>query len=490
MSRTLHYPWDLIVFVIEVALFSYFIFVNAFYLFTAFVALFRLPDFVKIHRVDPLRSTGSALDKPISIVIPAFNEEVHIERTVNSLLAIEYAASEIVVVNDGSTDGTLAVLTEAFALEPFPAVYRVAVPTKEIHAIYRSATHPNLMVVDKVNGGKGDALNAGVNVARFPLIFSGDADSFYHPSTLIWMSEPFEKNPLTIAVGGAIAVGNDAIPETPDGKIEPQLPKGWLPRFQALEYLRAFLGSRMGWAPINGLGTISGACGLWRRDIIVEAGGYRTDTIWEDLEMTLRAHNMMRKQKRPYNIAFAPYPVCWTSVPSTFGELYRQRKSWHRHLAECMVIHRNLLFGGGVIGWLTMPYLMFAEFLAPAAVLFGLLFAVVALYFHFINIYANLLLLGLVVVLSILISLLSILLDQLSYRTYRSSLWPLLSASVLDFFFRQFIFVANLSGLFAWLFRRPFHGRKGSPPGINVAAYRPEPYRRALPAASIKTAGR
>lgn len=470
---TVHAPWDTVVLVVEVTLFIYFVIANSFYAFTAVMALMNLPWFVKLHRVDPVRRTRSSLDQPVTMILPAFNEEAAVVGTVEALLAMEYAASEVVVVNDGSTDRTLEVLTEAFALEPYPGVYRISLPTAEVRQIYYSTKNPQLRVVDKVNGGKADALNAGINVSRYPLVLACDADSYYHPSALQWMTEPFQKDPRTVVVGGAIAVGNDCMPESKDVTFNPTLPKRFIHRFQALEYLRAFLSCRMGWAPLNALGIVSGACGLWRKDVLVRAGGYRTDTVWEDMEMTLRVHHMLLRQRKPYRVAFTPYPVCWTLVPDSLGQLYHQRKLWHRHLSECVSIHRRLFFGSGALGWMTMPYLAFFEWMAPLVVTFGLAFSFVGMYFHFLDWYSQVVLLGLVIVLAILVSVVTIMLDEISFTAYRlRDIWALLVTALAENIgYRQFVGFANLMGFMAWFFRRPYRGRK--PPGVFVKAYNP-----------------
>jgi cellulose synthase/poly-beta-1,6-N-acetylglucosamine synthase-like glycosyltransferase len=471
MSTGLHYPWDLVVLVIEVCHFAYFLFVNGYYVFTAVLALLNLPLFMRLHRVDPLRRSYSSLDTPVSMIVPAHNEEEVIVKTVRSLLAMEYPTFEIIVVNDGSEDRTLEKLGEEFSLEPYPEAYRVSIPTEEVREIYRSAQYPELIVIDKVNGGKADALNAGLNIARYPLVLSGDADSYYHPATLQWMTEPFQKDGRTMVVGGAIAVGNDCIPESFGDPFKPSLPKKMLPRFQALEYLRAFLSNRLGWAPLNALGIVSGACGLWRKDLLVEAGGYRRDTVWEDMEMTLRAHHMMRRKGRVYRVAFTPYPVCWTMVPNSLSQLYTQRVLWHRHLSECMAIHRRLLFGGGALGWMTLPYLVFFEWLAPLVVAFGICFGIAGIVFGFLDWYSQLILLGLVLTLAILISFVAILLDEISFTAYRlRDIWNLFLAAFLENFgYRQFVTFASLMGFINWAMRTPHRGRR--PPGMFVKPY-------------------
>jgi cellulose synthase/poly-beta-1,6-N-acetylglucosamine synthase-like glycosyltransferase len=450
---------------VELCLFVYFIAINSYFILTGSIALLHLPQYVKLHLADPVRRSTSTLDQPVTFVVPAFNEESLIVSSLRSMLALEYVNFEIIVVNDGSTDGTLFALDGAFELEPYEGIYRPGLLTQDIKEIYQSALYPQLRVIDKVNGGKGDALNAAINLSRFPLIFSADADSYYHPATLQWMTEPFQQDPRTVAVGGTIAV-------TSGGQ---HLPKSWIKRFQVLEYLRAFLGTRMGFAPLNALGIVSGACGLWKKDILIECGGYHTDTNWEDLEMTMRVHNFCISTRRAYRIAFTPYPVCWTDVAPTLKALYNQRKGWHRHLCECVTIHRRMLFGrGGFFSWVAMPYFVFFEWLAPVIVSGGVVFSIVCAILGFLDVREQIWLLALVFMLALFGSLVSILLDEISFAAYGlNEVWYLLVAALLENFgYRQFVMVANLAGFAAWLFRRPIGGSTKHP-GPFVKAWRP-----------------
>jgi cellulose synthase/poly-beta-1,6-N-acetylglucosamine synthase-like glycosyltransferase len=475
MSHPVPAPWHTVLSAVEVTFFAYFVVCNLFYAFTAVVAAVRLPALIRLDRADPGPRAATALDPPVSVVIPAFNEEEFIVPAVRSLLALDYPAFEVIVVNDGSADATLELLAREFELEPYPAAPEVSIRTTEVRGIYRSFTDPSLIVLDKVNGGKADALNAGLNMSRYPLVFMGDADSIYDPATLQLMVEPVVRDARTVGVGSTIAVAGSRAEQDPDAPLG-GTPRGLLARFQVLEYLRTFPAMRMGWAPFNALILVSGASGLWRKDVIFEAGGYRTDTIWEDMEITIRVHHLMRSRRVPYRIGFVPYAVCRTHVPETVRALYRQRKGWSRHVAECVTIHRRLL-GRGVVGAGAFPYLIVFEWLAPAFVAFGLVLAVLGLVLGFLNLYAQVVLLALVLMLAILMSLVGVLLDQLSYNVYGGQLsWPLFGAMVLENLgYRQIVWLAGLAGMWAWFWRRPV--RPGAnvprPPGAFVRAYRP-----------------
>lgn len=465
-----------IVLAIEIALFSYFVAVNLVYVATSIIALVRMPRFVRLHRADPIHYLYSPFEVPVTAVVPAFNEVEGIVATVVSLLDQRYSEYEVVVVNDGSTDATLELLRERFALEVFPEAYRTRLATQPVRRIYQSKIHPQLRVIDKENGGKADALNAGVNAARYPLIFMCDGDSHYSPDAIQCLSEPFARDPRTVASGAAIGVSNDC--EFVDGQlVRRHLSSRWIVRFQVLEYMRAFLSSRLGWAPMNALCIVSGACGLYDRDVLIEVGGYRTDTIWEDMEMTLRVHHFMRANRRPYRVAFTPFVVCWTRVPDTLGELWNQRLAWHRHVSECVTIHRRLFAAkaSGTVGWLAFPNLVGGEWVSPLMLTFGFAFGFVAAYLGFLSYVSQLVLLALVFALGLAVSVAALVLDELSFNTYRySDLLRLLGSSLLEFFgFRQFVTIANLAGLWAWAVGRPIRG-KPAMPGWRLRPYDPK----------------
>jgi cellulose synthase/poly-beta-1,6-N-acetylglucosamine synthase-like glycosyltransferase len=429
---------------------------------------------MKRHLVNPARPAYSRYEPPISVVVPAFNEAEGIVGTVKTLLNLTYPRYEIVVVNDGSRDETLELLERAFALERSSEPYRIATRTATVRAIYRSTIHPNLRVVDKANGGKSDALNAGLNCASYPLVLTVDADSYYVPETLACMVEPFLEDPRTVVSSGSIGVANGC--DFTDGKLRRvRLSRNPIVQFQVLEYLRAFLASRLGWAPINALGIVSGACGLFRKDVVVEAGGFRTDTIWEDMEITLRIHHLMRARRTPYRIAFTPFPVCWTTVPETWSALWRQRVGWQRHISETMAIHRKLFFarGGGTIGWIGLPYLLAFEWGAPLAILFGFGFGVAGIALGFLSIASQLVLLLLVLALSLIVSVAAVLLDGISFDSYAlPDVARLLLAAVLEnAVYRHVLTLANFAGIWRWAVARTLRGRRLA--GVAVPAYDP-----------------
>jgi cellulose synthase/poly-beta-1,6-N-acetylglucosamine synthase-like glycosyltransferase len=489
MTTTLHWPHlnitglplsefsaNPVVIAIELLLFCYFVLVNVID-FTLIMASFRnLPRFMKAGRADTLRAVTLPFAQPVSVLLPAFNEREHILGVVESLLAMNYPEYEIIVVNDGSTDDTLDLLREKYDLVPVPEARYVRFPTARIYGLFRSSSVPNLRVIDKQNGGKGDALNAGINESRYPLIFAADGDSFYMPDTLEQMIQPFLEDSTTVGCGAALRILNDS--SIVDGlPVRKGLPRKLMVRFQMLEYLRAAFNSRFGWAPLNGLMSVSGACALWKKDTLIGAGGYETNTIWEDAEMTVRVHHYMLAIRRPYRIAFVPAGVCYTTVPSALSELRRQRMSWHRHITETISRHRSMLFRSwsGLPGWFALPSYIITEWLAPLWLLVGFGFFVAAGVLGILSWEAQLALLAMVFALMLLKNAMAFFLDESSYQTYRTrDVWRLFIASLLEQFgYRQLLAFWNIAGMLQFYTKRPIRGRVKNLPSPLDPPYRP-----------------
>jgi len=312
--------------------------------------------------------------KPVSILVPSYNEEQSIVSSVRALLGLHHPEYEVVVIADGPTDETVTRLIEAFALVEVPEVYRVTLPTMPVHRVLRSVRHPNLIVAEKENGGKADALNVGINLARYPIVCAVDADSLLDARALLRAYRIFSEDETVVAVGGTVRPLNGATVR--DGVVTSlRLPTKWIERFQTLEYARAFFTGRAAWSQFGALVIISGAFGLFRRDAILAVGGYKTSTVGEDMELVARIHRHFRESGRPYRIVFAPDPVCWTEVPSEFSTLRRQRNRWHRGLWETLWTHRRMLLNPryGRVGMVGIPYFWLFEGLAPVIEVLGLI---------------------------------------------------------------------------------------------------------------------
>lgn len=356
------------------AILVYFLLINSFYLLFVLLSLVGIARYQRMTSYVRMREIFSLpLAKPISIIAPAFNEELGILESVRSLLTLEYPLYEVVVVNDGSTDATLEKLVEAFALKKTNRVFRKSIETAPIRGIYVSPTEPKLVVVDKVNGRKADAMNAGLNIARYPLFCAIDADSILDRDALLKVVRPFHEDPeRTVGVGGVIRLSNGCVVRS--GQVfKVGMPRNALARFQILEYLRAFLGGRMGMSLMNCLLIISGAFGLFRKDIALKIGGYRRSSIGEDMDLVVRLRRYLHEQKIPYRISFIPDPICWTEAPEKFKVLARQRNRWHRGLID--VLSRNLKMvlnpRYGMTGMVAMPFYLIFEMLGPLIELIG-----------------------------------------------------------------------------------------------------------------------
>ena len=400
----------------------------------------------------------SGLEPPVSILVPAYNEEATIAASIRSMLQLTYAEFEIIVINDGSKDGTLEVLKREFALLPFPEAYRRQIATREVRQIYRSTRYPNVRVIDKVNGGKADSLNAGINASRYPLFCGVDADSVLQRDSLAKVTEPFLRDPTVVATGGTVRVANGC--EISGGFLtRVGLPTSKLALFQVVEYLRAFLFGRLGWSALNGMLIISGAFGIFRKDAVVLAGGYRPDTIGEDMELVVRMHRTLREKRQPYRIEFVPDPVCWTEAPEDMATLKNQRVRWQRGLAESLNANWGLMFSrnGGVPGWVAFPFMLFFEWLGPVIELGGYIYMFYAFLTGLISWEAFGAFLFVALGLGILLSASGLMLEEMSFHLYpRGKQLVTLGLVVIleNFGYRQLNTWWRLIGLWRWLVQK------------------------------------
>jgi len=366
---------------LEWAILVYFLLVNGWYLVLLVSAAAEMRRHVLLSRGQARwKMLGSRVVPSISMLAPAYNEAATIAESVRALLALYYPDLEVVVVNDGSKDATMAVLIDQFELQPIHPIYQKRISSAEVVALYRSRTHPNLVVVDKRNGGKADALNAGLNLATGELVCAIDADTLIEPDALIRMVRPFIDNDQVIAAGGTIRVANSS--RVRGGRVtETHVPRQAIPGFQVVEYLRAFLFGRLGWNRLGGNLIISGAFGLFRRDAMIAAGGYLHETVGEDMELVLRLRRLGYEQGGPRRIDFIPDPVAWTEAPSSLRVLGRQRDRWQRGLADVLWRHRRLAFNPkyGAMGMVSYPYFVVNELLAPVIEAVGLIGLVLGL---------------------------------------------------------------------------------------------------------------
>jgi cellulose synthase/poly-beta-1,6-N-acetylglucosamine synthase-like glycosyltransferase len=399
--------------------FAYFVVLNAVYLFFTAVAWREVTYYRRTREFSGAdEAFASPLTPPISILVPAYNEEAGIVESVRSLLALRYPELEVVVVNDGSADATLERLVEAFDLVPVRKALRTTLPTAPVRATY--ASRKQVWVIDKENGGKADALNAGVNAARYPYFCAVDADAMLEADALLRVAKPILDDPdLVVAAGGIVRVANGCRIE--HGQVlDVALPRSRLGTLQVVEYLRAFLVGRIGWSRAGTLLIISGAFGLFERSLVAAAGGYSTTTVGEDIELVVRLHRFLRERDEEYRIQFIPDPVAWTEVPEDFATLGRQRRRWQRGLGEALWRHKHVLFrpSYGVFGLVAMPCFTLFELVGPVIELLGYPAVAVAAGFGRLSV----LFLGAFVIVALLVGALlsvsALALEEFNFRRY------------------------------------------------------------------------
>lgn len=396
------------------------------------------------------------LIKPISIIAPVYNEENSVIESTLSLLSLEYPQYEIIVVNDGSKDDTLKKLISTFDLKITNRIYRKVIDTKTIKNIYTSPTISKLVVIDKKNGGKADAMNAGLNISRYPLFCTLDGDSILEKEALLKMVRPFLEDPeKTVAAGGVIRLSNGC--EVKSGQVvNVQLPRNIPALFQIIEYYRAFLGGRLGLSMIKSVLIISGAFGLFRKDITLQCGGYNTNTVGEDVDLIIRIRKYLHEKKIPFSIQFIPDPICWTEAPESMKDLSRQRNRWQRGLIEA-IIHNSRVFLNpryGITGLFAVPFYVVFEMLGPIVEMLGYIifisfFAVGKLNYAFCWMFFIF-----AVILGVILSLLSLLLGEYSIRRYprlRDVAILFLFSILENFFYRQYLSLVRFKAFFDYL---------------------------------------
>ncbi len=379
---------------------------------------------------------------PVSLIIATYNEENNIVETVKGLLRQDYPDYEVIVVDDGSEDSTLARLTEAFDLERIDLVYRKILDTSDVRAFYVNPSIPNLTIVAKEHGGKADSLNVGVNVSRSPYICSVDADSILEERAIRRLMRAVIEDPETvIGTGGIVKILNGCTVR--GGRIEElRLPEDSLSRFQIVEYMRSFLFGRAGWSAINALLIISGTFSVINKKALLEVGGYTTRTVTEDMDLILTLHERFVDSGRKYKILFVPDPVCWTEAPQNFKMLARQRRRWHLGLVQSILSHRRMLFNPrySTVGLFSLPYQFLIEMIGPAVEIAGYVVVTLCFILGIIDGRFFVLFLTMAILLGVLLSTGAILLEEMTYMRYptRGDFLTLLLYGVLENFgYRQ-----------------------------------------------------
>jgi len=425
------------------------------YVSLAIYSAFNLRDYLRKNSFVDYNSILSCPFIPsITILAPAFNESKTIVENARALLTLYYPDFEVVIINDGSKDDTLAKLIDEYDLELADLFFEYKIPTQDIRGIYKSRikSFSKLLVIDKASGGKADSLNAGINLAKGELFIAIDVDSIIESDALLKMVKPFleETDEKVIAVGGVIRVVNDCIVEA--GQVSQiNLPKRFLPRVQILEYTRSFLMGRMAWSKLDGLLLISGALGLFDREIVIASGGYYARTVGEDMEIVVRMRRYMVESNLPYKVGYVPDPLCWTEVPETLTILGRQRNRWTRGMIDTLNIHKKIFLnpkykGFGMLGY---PYWFLMEWLVHIIETLGIIYFFFLILFGSVNWQFFGLMFLFIYLFAVGLSVWSVLFEELTYHKYekrRDVLTLLLTAFLEPIFYHPFILYWAIRG--------------------------------------------
>lgn len=344
---------------------------------------------------------------PVSIVIPAHNEEVTIVESVRSLLSLEYRLYEIIVVDDGSSDNTSEEVCKAFNMHKInrPIQKKIACQPEEV--VYEShGWKVPITLIRKKNGGKADALNMGINASKYPYFICMDADSALQYDSLEKIVAPVLEDASVIAVGGAVRPSNGT--EIENGRVSSyKMPNKLIPCMQVLEYDRSFLAARILFDKFNGSVIISGAFGLFKKSAVIDAGGYDPTTMGEDMELVVKLHAYCRENDIPYRIRYASNAICWTQAPERLRDLCKQRRRWHIGLFQSMTRHKKIMFNPkyGVVGFISYLYFLIYELLSPYIEVFGIATVIMAYFLDLLNVPFMILFFAIYVVYSSVMSL-------------------------------------------------------------------------------------
>lgn len=425
------------------------------YVFLSMVSVFSMRNYLRKNGfVNYQVILNSEMAPRLTLIAPAYNEALTVEENVQSLLSLNYNNYEVIVVNDGSKDNSLQLLIEAYDLEPVKKEVTEHLETKPVKKVYKSRNHAfkKLTVIDKVNGGKADALNVGINYSENPFVVCIDVDCILEKDALLKLAKPYLElsDRRVIATGGVLRIANSCVSD--GGRlVDINAPAKLLPRIQVLEYLRAFLLGRMAWSKLDGLLLISGAFGMFDKEIAIKAGGYNPNTVGEDMELVVRMRKYMIETQQKYSVFYIPDPICWTEAPENYAVFNKQRSRWTRGTMETLWAHKNMFFNPKyrVLGMLSIPYWTFFEYLAPLLEVLGIGVTIFLIASGYISWPFFVLISVLVYVFAVSISCLALLTDEFTYSQYSkpADFKKLLLAAVVEpFYFHPMTVFAALKG--------------------------------------------
>jgi cellulose synthase/poly-beta-1,6-N-acetylglucosamine synthase-like glycosyltransferase len=452
----------------------YFAGINLVYTVLMCLALYAVTFHSKLSAgTTSLEPASLGVRPPVALIVPAFNEENGIVQTVLSLMRLNYPEKEIIVVDDGSTDHTVQRLVEHFQLTPMELIYRESLPAKPPCAFYASPRYPGLVVLSKANGGKADALNAGLNMARSPYFCTVDADTIIDPDGLLRLMAPIvESRVHTVVSAGIVRVANGSVIK--DGRVvQPRLPESWLERCQVVEYIRTFLFGRPAWNLLHSTFICSGAFCLMHRETVVQAGGFSIDTVTEDTEMITKLHRHMRDKGWKYRMVFTPVPVCWTEVPHTVSMLAKQRRRWQLGLLQTVGKHDRMIANPRYhhLGLFTVPFHAFLEGIGALIETIGTILVPISFALGIIPLNMFLLFLTLAVGYGTMLSVASILLHERTQHRYsrlRDVFVLILFAFIENLGYRQMVALFRAQGVLQYFlghreWERVVHIGQGQP---------------------------
>ncbi|MBS3807460.1 MAG: glycosyltransferase [Bacteroidales bacterium] len=446
--------------VIDNFILFYSIAITGSYLILGVISGYNLNRYMRRNRAtDYHKIINSPLAPEISVIAPCYNESGSIVANIRALLNLHYNNYDVIIVNDGSTDDSLQRAIEAYELEQVSFYINEKLSTEQVRAVYRSTNkaYHNLTMVDKENGGKSDALNAGLNVSDNSYVVCLDVDSIIEHDALLKLAQPFldHHKKRLIAVGGVVHVANSCKIEK--GRlIERRVPGKFFPRIQVIEYARAFLIGRISWSRMNGLLIISGAIGMFDREAVIGSGGYLTETVGEDMELVVRMRRYMYEKGVRHKVIYLPDPLLWTEVPDNRKILGRQRNRWMRGTMDTLFVHKKLFFNPkyGSLGMLGYPYWFFFEWLAPIVEIFGFLYFLTMAMLGAINWPLFFTILLFIYLFALAFSFFSILYDELTFHPYQSpreNMRLFLSAMAEPFLYHPLVVYWSIRGNISYL---------------------------------------